>query len=181
MRKEIATKLLIIIFWLVLISLGRWAWQWSLIWLYLGSILGLFLLETDHWLYVFLSNPHELTSQRVKRLIEQRQFKSAFVLVSDTKLEREKLAFHNVLFQAILVIFCFFAITSTNSLFGIGLLMGMFLSLLLEEIFYLKNHKEEELKQRLFWPVKVELNASQQRIYVLIVVFIFVFLSFLLI
>jgi len=181
MKKEIAFKFLLLILWLVLISLGRWIWQSSLIWLYLGSILGLFLLESDHWLYVFLSNPHELTPQRIKRLVEQKQFKLAFILVSDTKLEREKLAFHNILFQVILTVFCFFAITSTNSFFGIGLLMGMFFSLLFEEIFYLKKGWQEELKKRLFWPVKIDFTAGQQKIYILVMVFVFIFLSFLLI
>jgi len=77
-------------------------------------------------------------------------FKGVSFLIFDTDEERIKLAFHNILFQMILFILCFFVLTSTENLFGVGLVMGMALYLLGDEFYKWLTGKEERLRQRLF-------------------------------
>jgi len=180
-KKELFKRLLIALIWLVIIALLGWDWHWSLIGLFLGGFLGVFLIEIDHFLYVLLSNPHELTGQRVKRLLEQKSFKQVISLVFNTYEERKRLAFHNALFQIILYGLCLFTITSTGNLFGSGLLMTMSLMILKDEITDWLKDKEQSLNQWLFWPIKQEISLQQQRLFIAVMVLFFLLLSFLLI
>lgn len=180
-RKELFKRLLITLIWLLIIVLFKWNWHWSLILFFLGGFLGVFLIEIDHFLYVLLSNPHELTGQRVKRLLEQKNFKQVIPLVFDTCEERKRLAFHNALFQVVLLGLCFFTITSTGNMFGYSLLMVMFLMILKAEITDWLKDKEENLNYWLFWPIKQEISLQQQRLFIIIMVLFFLLLSFLLI
>lgn len=181
LKREIASHLLVTLVWLALITVLRWTWHWDLILLWLGGLVGTFLIEADHFFYLLLINPHELTSLRVKRLFGQRRIKNALVLIADTAEERTKLAFHNVLFQLILYILCFFVLTSTGNLFVRGLVMGMALHLLKDEFGELLAGREEILRRWLFWPVKVEVSFQNQKIFLALMALIFLGLNFLLV
>ena len=180
-KKELFKRLLVTSIWLITIVLLRWDWHWSLIGFFLGGFLGVFLIEIDHFLYVLLSNPHELTGQRVKRLLEQKNFKQIIPLVFDTYEERKRLAFHNALFQVILYALCFFTVTSTDNLFGSSLLMVMSLMILKDEITDWLKDKEQSLNNWLFWPIKQEISLQQQRLFIAVMALFSLLLSFLLI
>ena len=98
----------------------------------------------------------------------------------DTTNERCRLPFHNALFQVILLVLCFFVLTSTNNLFGSGLVMGMMLHLLKDEVGELLSRQEEHLKKWLFWQISFEISFDQQKLFVVLMVLFFVFLNFLL-
>jgi len=179
-KKEFLSHLLITLGWLAIITLLRWGWHLDLIWLWLGGLVGAFLLDIDHLIYFFVTNPHELTSQRVRRLFDQRHFKEGLSLMTDTVLERPRLSLHNALFQVILCILAFFVLTSTNNLFGAGLVMGLALHLLKDELQDLINN-EEHLRTWLFWQFKFEVSLQGQKIYLAIMMLLFLSLSWLLI
>ena len=181
LKKEIRSHLLVTLVWLVIITFLRWSWHWNLVLLWLGALVGTFLLDIDHLLYTLWIYPHELTSMRVKRLIDQRRFKEALILLADTHEERFKFSFHTALFQPILYVVCFFVLTSTGSLFGAGLVMAMALHLLKDEIELLLLGKEEHLRKWLFWQVKTEVSLNQQKFFVILMLLIFLGLNLLLI
>lgn len=180
-KKELKSHLPLTLIWLLIVILLRWQWHLNLIWLALGALLGTFLLDLDHWLYLLVINSQELTSMRVRRFLEQRNFKEALMMVMDTKNERVKLSFHNALFQVIFYPFCFFVLTSTGSLFGAGLVMAVALSLLKEEITCLLTGKEEFLRQRLFWPFGFQISLQNQQFFVITMALLFLGLNLLLI
>ncbi len=173
-KKKIASHLLITLSWLIIIILIRWDWQWNLIWLWLGAFVGTFLIDIDHFIYLFFTNPQELTSQRVQRLWEQKHFKELIVLTFDTSEERIELAFHNAFFQLILFVLCFFVLTSTGNLFGAGLVMAMSLRLLKDEIHEWWVGREERLRRCLFWPIKIDVSLQNQKIFLIFMLLIFV-------
>ncbi|MBM3205653.1 hypothetical protein FJZ41_02260 [Candidatus Shapirobacteria bacterium] len=177
LKKELKTHLLILLGWLVMITLLRWSWHWNLLWLWLGGGVGTFLIDLDHFIYLFLINPHELTSQRAQRLWSQRKTKELLSLVVDTVAERTKLAFHNALFQVILFVLCFFVLSSSGNLFGAGLVMAMALHLLKDEFLEWRAGQEERLKEWLFWPVKLEINLEQQKFFLILMLFAFLGLN----
>jgi hypothetical protein len=180
LKREITSHLLVAVIWLVIITLLRWSWQWNLVFFWVGGLLGTFLLDADHLFYLLWINPHELTSLRAKRLVEQKRFKEALILVWDTRHERIRLPFRNALFQPILYVLCFFILTSTGSLFGAGLVMGMALHLLKDEVEDLLTDKER-LKKWLFWQIKGEVSDENQKIFVILMVLVFLGLNLLLI
>jgi hypothetical protein len=181
LKREIRSHLLITFIWLLLITLLRWNWHWNLIFLWLGGLIGTFLLDLDHLLYTFFIYPQELTSIRVKQLVSQRQFKEVLILLADTQDERFRLPFHSALFQLILYVVCFFVLTSTGSLFGGGLVMAMALHLLKDEFELLFKGRDEQLHRWLFWQVKTEISFRQQKFFVVLMLFLFIGLNILLI
>lgn len=181
LKKEIRSHFLLTLVWLGIITLVRWEWHWSLALFWLGGVIGTFLLDIDHLFYTLVIYPHELTSMRVKRLIDQRRFKDALILIADTQNERIKLPFHNALFQLIFYVFCFFVLTSTGSLFGAGLVMAMALHLLKDEFELLLRGGGEQLRRWLFWQVKTEISFNQQKFFVVLMLLVFIGLSLFLI
>jgi len=173
--------MIIALLWLGIITIARWQWEFNLIFLWLGGLLGVFLVDLDHWLYLLVAQPQELTSLRVKKLLAEKKYKEAFVLVTDTTGERMKLSLHNVLTQIILLVFGFFVLTSTQNLFGAGLVLGVSLHLLKDEVQDLLAGKDEHLRQWLWWPIKIDLSWDQQRYFVIVMLLAFLGLNLLLV
>ena len=183
-KKELRIHLLLVFSWLLIITLlrlpaGRQVGDLlNLIWFWLGGFTGTFLIDLDHFIYLFFTNPHELTSQRAQRLWEQKRIKEMIALTFDTVEERIKLAFHNAFFQVILLVLCFFVLTSTSNLFGAGLVMSMFLHLLKDELYEWWRGREERLREWLFWPVKIDISFQQQKFFLILMLLAFLGLNF---
>ncbi len=143
--------------------------------------MGTLLIDIDHFLYALVIYPHELTSMRIRHLIDQRRFKDALILIADTQDERTKLPFHNALFQLVFYVLCFFVLTSTGSLFGSGLVMAMALHLLKDELDLLLRGRDEQLQRWLFWQVKTDITLNQQKFFVFLMLLVFIGLSLFLI
>lgn len=181
LKKKILNQFFATFAWLLIITLIRWRWEWDLLGLWLGGAIGTFLLDLDHLLYAIVIHPQEVTSMRVRRLLSQRQIKEAILLLSNTAQERLRLPFHSALFQVVLLVFCFFVLTSTGSLFGAGLAMAMTLRLVKDEMLALFEGKEEELRRWLFWQVKAKIPLKTQKVFVFTMFLLFLALNLLLI
>ena len=91
-------------FWLsffVLITLVKQLFNLSYWPFWVGGVVGLFLPDIDHLVYVFFLQPQELTSQRVNFLLDKREVKRTLELLYETRSERTGLIFHTILFQLI--------------------------------------------------------------------------------
>lgn len=176
-QKETSRRLLITLAWLVIITLLRWHWQWELIGLWVGGLIGAFLIEADHLFYVVWAYPQELTGMRVRRFLSQSRFWQAWLFLLETRHERTRLAFHNALFQSLFYLICFFVLTSTEGLLGAGLVLAMALQLLREEFQLLFKGREERLHRLLFWPLKIEVSATGQKLFVVLMLLIFLGLN----
>lgn len=148
---------------------------------WLGGLFGVIFPDFDQLTYCFITYPEEFTSLRVKRLFQQKKIKEALSLISGTSGERMRLTAHNILFQVVLIVLCFFVVTSTNSSLGKGIVMGMFLHLLVDEFEFIRRGEFESFKKLFFWPLKKEVTLDFQRYFVIISSVIFVLLSLFLI
>lgn len=181
LKKELRGHLLTTLVWLMAITLARWDWQWSLLFFWLGGLIGFLLLDVDHYLYALVLYPQELTSLRMKRLLKEKRFKETAELIVDTDRERVRLSFHNALFQLVFYIFCFFALTSTDNWLGKGLVMAMALHLLRDEVVCLLRGQDEFLRQWLFSQFNVRISFKHQRFFVIFMILIFLGLNLFLI
>lgn len=129
MKKEIIKNLVYFLIYFLLITLANRLFSFSHYLLYVGGLVGLFMPNLDHLLYVFVFKPYELTSQRVKTFISQKQYKEALTLLYDTRSERYDLIFHSINFQIIFTILTFWVISSSGSWFGKGLVLSFYLTL----------------------------------------------------
>jgi len=181
LRKKLSGNLLLTIIWLAAVTLWRWDWQWNLIFLWLGGLSGTFLLDIDHLLDIFFVHPSEEAKTQILSLLRQRKVREAVSFTADTATTRGKFVFHSALFQVFLVVLSFWVLTSSNSLLGKGLVMAMALHLLKDEFKWLLEGKEEFLRQRLFWPIKREVNFPEQKIFIILMLLVFLGLNLLLI
>lgn len=129
MKKDIINNFVFLISYFLLITLIKKYFSFSYWPFWIGGVIGLFLANVDHLLYVFVFKPYELTSQRVMALIRNKRFKEALILLYDTKSERSDLVFHSFNFQIIFLILTFWLMSSSGNLFGRGLVLSFLLSM----------------------------------------------------
>ncbi|MBN1263630.1 MAG: hypothetical protein JW991_04715 [Candidatus Pacebacteria bacterium] len=163
---------------LCLITLLRWQFHWQLVFLWLGGFLGLLIYNLDHVTYLLWQNPEGETAVRFRQLTTQRRFKEAFALLTDTCGERKRLVGHSVVFQATLLAVSFFAVSSTNSLFGKGLVMAMLLYSLINQGMLLANGSS---LANWFWQVRIKRSSKIEAFYYLGMVLFFLLFSWMLI
>lgn len=175
MRKKLFIHFSFLISFFLLISLYRnWfdLYYWPF---WLGGIVGTLLPEIDHLIYVFFSNPQEVTSQRVRYLCNSRQFKNCFWLLASTTAERTGLIFHTVLFQAIFFILTFWVLTSSAGLFGRGLVLAFSLHLVIDQ---LSQVMEKGELSSWFWQIPISLDRKQINVFLGTVIFLVLFFGF---
>ncbi len=183
LKKELVTHCLVTLAWLVGVVILRVVFKpisflttsqlfsWFLF--CFGALLGTMILDLDQVFYVLLIYPEE----RAKELWKQRKIKALLEYLAETHWERERLIFHNVLFQIFWLIFCFWVLTSTANSLGKGLVMGIGLHLLKDEIEFLVYGQKKELLKRLFWPIKREISFREQKLFVILMTIFFFALS----
>lgn len=142
MRKEIINHFIYYAGYFVFLTIVNSLYSFNYWPLYVGGLVGLFMSNIDHLLHVFVLKPQELTSQRVTTLIKNKQIKEAITLLYDTREERKDLMFHTVMYQLIFAVLTFWVVSSSGNLFGRGLVLSYYLSLVL---FNLKKFVNNEL------------------------------------
>jgi len=142
----------------VLISLSRrWlSLEYAPFWF--GGAIGAILPEVDHFIYMYLLRPHELTSQRAARMMNQGRLWDTFNLLANTRSERVNLVFHTALFQLVFYVFAFLVLTSSNSLFGQGIVLSFLLHLLIDQ--YLDFSKLGSISH---WFKDININIDRER------------------
>jgi len=175
-KKELTSHYLVTLAWLGIVSLWRWRWNLELVWLWLGGLVGTMILDLDQIFYALLIYPEE----KAKEPWRQRKIRPLLEYLAETYSQRVRLTFHNALFQVGFLVFSFWVLTSTGGLFGKGFVMVANLHLLKDEFHLLLENKKEELRSRLFWPVKRGVSFEEQKIFVVLMGLVFLGLNLLL-
>jgi hypothetical protein len=123
-------------------------------------VVGTFLPDIDHLVYVFFLSPQELTSQRVNFLLERREVKRTVELLYETRNERKNLVFHSIVFQLIFLALTFFIMTSSTSIFAKGLVLSFALHLSVDQMIDLVEIKNLDNWKR-YLPIDLNLRQSQ--------------------
>jgi hypothetical protein len=173
-EKEIKIYSAVLIVYLVIISFLRWELNWRVLLLWLGGFVGLALYNLDHLAYLLWQAPEDSAAIEFRQLVSQRRFKEGLFLLIKTADQRKRLVGHSVIFQGVLVALTFFAVSSTASLLGKGLVMGLFLySLINQALLLLAGHDLSSW----FWQVQTRLSKTGEAFYFLILVIIFFYFS----
>lgn len=143
-----------------------------------GGAVGWQLIRTDRLLWVYFSHPEEKMSLYIKNLIKKGNFKQAILDLEKYKDYQRHLSFRSALFQAVWVVLAFFAMTSTPSFFGKGLIMALGLHLLVDEWEdQLKN--PQKLNSWLFWQIKRKITLQEQKTFLYLMTGLFAILTIL--
>jgi hypothetical protein len=151
----------------------------GIIWLILGGVLGWLLEWLDRLVYIYWSHPGAQLSQYVRYHFGKREFKAGWQLLRRRQAELAELTFRSALFQLVWVVLAVFALTSTVSSFGKGLVMGLGLHILTDEWRdYLRDR--ETLKRWLFWQIKRDISEREMKVYLYVMTGVFGLLTLLL-
>lgn len=132
--KNITSHLVFALIYFVLLTLLKGWLDLLYIPFWIGALVGTFLPDVDHLIYVYFLRPHELASQRVIHSIQDNHnIKQTLSVLNSTAGERTKLIFHTALFQIVFLFFTFFVVSSSSNLFGRGLVLAFSLHLLADE------------------------------------------------
>lgn len=187
-KEEIKSHLKVSFAWLILVtilSLFRlragflWFWLPGILFLWLGTLAGTFLLDIDHLIYWFFTHPEKEDSQQAKKLWQEKEFEKLLLLLGQSHDTHTRLIFHSALFQIVFLIFTLYIFTSGGSFFGSGLVAGLNLHLLKDEWEEYFEKKYNHLNDWLFWQLGRKISFQEQRIFLILVSFLFILLSLL--
>lgn len=99
-------------------------WLGSLL-LVIGWVIGNLLAEADHVFYVAVCNPQELTCQRVRREVQNKNWKNAWGILKSTSGERTRLPIHNILTGLVVAVLGLWVVSSVGSLLASGVVVGL--------------------------------------------------------
>lgn len=177
-RKQAPFYSATLLVYLGIITLLSWPIPWQLSFFWVGGFFGLLLYNLDHVAYLLWQAPEAATAVKFRQLSKERRFRETFTLLEETSQERKRLVGHSVIFQIVLVVLAFFAVSSTASYFGKGMVMGMFLYSLVNQGLLLLRGRD---LTNWLWQVRIKPSRKGEAIYFLILVVLFVFFSLMII
>lgn len=124
--------------------------------LLVGWVLGWWLAEADHIFYVLLCAPHEVTGQRVKRELLNKNWSRAWGILKETKDERVKLPIRNVLTGFVMTGVGLWIASSSASLIAAGMCVSLACKLY-SEILSDKDYKDW------YWPFAREFSKTEHQ------------------
>ncbi|MFH1565600.1 MAG: hypothetical protein ABIB98_00155 [bacterium] len=123
----------------------------------LGSFFGSFILDLDYISYTYLVDPDHYFSKNVAGFLRTKNFGNALLYIQHHKKELRNLPLHSALFQAVLVVLCFYTLISTTSLFGKALILSVLTQSFYEQA---KNYAEDKNLDSWFWMLKIKLSRN---------------------
>ena len=99
-----------------------------------GWGIGYLLAEADDMFYATVCSPQELTCQRVKSEMTQRNWKNAWGILKSTKGERTKLPIKNMLTAYVIAIVGVWVATSSRSVLAGGIVLSLGVRLFIDAI-----------------------------------------------
>lgn len=161
---------------LVLLGLvtGNFVFGVNLLWWLLGGVLGFLFVFSDRLVNSFLTNPSESMGLRLKELFGQRKFGEGMMMLLSERHEQKELVMRSFLFLLVWVILAFFTITSVNSQFARGFMLGIGTHLVFDFVYdYFWN---KERFNNWFWQIKRTLDEKEKMWIVVGLVVIYIFL-----
>ena len=175
MKKELFIHLLYSVSLVIILSVTK-RWIGLEYWpFWLGAIAGTFMPDLDHFIYFYLLNPQEFTSQRIQLMIHQRQYPRVLDLLYVTRSERKQLIFHSGYFQIIFLVLFFWIMTSSGSFFGRGIVFAFFLHLLIDQAI---DFQETGNLDNWFMKLNIQLSRDRQIVYFVVNCLLFVITAF---
>ncbi len=167
MKKDLLIHLIFTIAFMALVSFVRHWLAFPYYPLWIGGLVGMLLPDIDYLIYIYALKPKKEVSLEAAGLIEKKSFaslKETWDLLTKTRTEHTDLIFHTAYFQVIFLLFTFLMITSTGSLFGIGVVLAFTLHLLIDQA---SDLFERGSINNWFAKMNLTLNLTQEKWYLL--------------
>jgi hypothetical protein len=175
MKREMLLHFGVLILFLVLTILIK-GWFNLGVWPFvLGGIFGTILPDVDHLIYVYLLKPQDLTSQRVAYLNEERKFTKAVEILADSRYERSMTVFHSVIFQIVILALTIYIVSSSSSLFAIGIVTAFSLHLIVDQVI---DIRKVGTIQTWFRNMNIVIDKKRSTYYVAVICVVLIFVTY---
>lgn len=139
-------------------------------------IIGTFLIDLiDHPAFVYLTNRHQETSIKTRKLIDSGQFIEGIKFWSDNHKKENKLIIHSILGQPVLALTVFYLAINKFTFPLFYVLLGMFLHTLVDQTLDIKRMRH--LRHWFFWPIPAKIETHVMVVFYVSMVSIFVLSS----
>ncbi len=162
MKKRYLLHILYLVSFFLLISVLREWFGLVFIEFWVGGIVGTFLPDIDRILYVYVIGPDTAVAKQVSGMVEQKKSTEKITALSSANIDKKDLIFHSARFQLIFLLFAFWIISSSNSLFGWGLALAFTLHLLVDQAIDLMRGDD---LSTWFRDVPFEIDADQRKLF----------------
>jgi|CXWL01.1.fsa_nt_gi hypothetical protein len=97
----------------------------SLVWWWLGGMIGFLFVFGDRLVYAFMSNPDEALSIKLKELFGKGKIINALALALAEREKQDKLMMRSVLFVVVWAVLTVLTMTSVANIFSRGFMLGL--------------------------------------------------------
>ena len=161
---------------LILLGLatGNFVFGINLLWWMLGAMMGFLFVFSDQLINSLLMNPSETLRLRSKELFDRKKINEELLVLLNERHEQKELVMRSFLFLLTWVILAFFTITSVNSQFARGLILGIGTHLVFDFIYdYFRNRERFD---NWFWQIKRTISEKEKTGAVIVLTIIYLFL-----
>lgn len=173
--KEWLPHLFLALVYLLVLSVLKDQFNWFLV---VGTVIGALLMDLDHLLYIFVTHPDHSFSTQARDLIARHNFGGLLDLYVKVRDEVNDLTLHSVLFQPILIVAALWFVTSSGNFFIQIMVLTMILHSLWDQF---SDFREKGHLNNWFWPIQGGVGIFEQKIYLGVMILIFLLSSVILI
>jgi hypothetical protein len=134
MKKDLVTHLVFTLAFFLLVSLIRDWFAPAYIPFWIGGLLGIILPDLDYIVNIYFLHPQAATSQNLAETIKKSSLTKSWDAIVRSRYDHKDLIFHTVYFQLIFIVFTFLMMTSSGSVFGIGVVLAFSLHLIIDQV-----------------------------------------------
>lgn len=148
---------------------------WSMVFFVVGTFIGFQILFLDRVLHAFYLYPETEFNQLVRSLWVNKNYVGVIKALAQAETLQEKLLTRSTLFLIVYVLMTIFVMTSTGSVLGTGIMLGMGLHYTYD--FWRYSRTPEKFAKQYLWQVKRTISEREVRGFVLVWTVVFIGLS----
>lgn len=134
MKRKLLIHYLFFFSFFIFVAMRRGFFSLGSIPFWVGGLIGTLLPDLDHVFYSFVYKDKSVSFLSFKSLLYQKKYLSAFYSILEKSDTSEVSAFHSFSFQLLFFVLTFWIVTSSSSVFAVGLVMAFTLHLLVDQL-----------------------------------------------
>jgi hypothetical protein len=124
-----------------------------------GYFVGFYFFLVDRFLHAFFLYPETEFNQLVQKALKDKKYLQMVKVLLQADTLQEKLLTRSILFFCIYIALTFFVMTSTGSIIGIGLMLGLGMHICLDLLSHSKD--TETFHKHFLWQLKRKLSQKE--------------------
>lgn len=152
------------------LAFGQWQVSLSILWWWLGGVVGFLFVFSDRLVHSLVTNPQEVLSLRVRELFLSKKLGEGLRALVLERGQQNNLMMRSVLFVVIWLILAFWTMVGVTAPLARGFMLGMGAHFIFDLLWDYRVKKGD--LSFWFWQIKRSVSLEEQRWFVLVVSFL---------